>query len=137
MNEKQADDIRQQVRNSYSAVAGASDAGECCGEAASCCGISSDVAINTLVSTRLGYSEEEIGRVPEGADMGLGCGNPSAIAAIQAGETVLDLGSGGGFDCFLAAAQTGDSGHVIGVDMTPAMISKARENAAKGRYAQV
>ena len=137
MKEKQADDIRQQVRNSYTAVAEASNAGDCCGEAASCCGVSSDVAINTLISTRLGYTQEEIATVPEGADMGLGCGNPSAIAAIRAGETVLDLGSGGGFDCFLAAVQTGASGRVIGVDMTPAMISKARENAERGNYTQV
>ena len=137
MNQKQADDIRQNVRNSYSAVAEASDSGDCCGEQTSCCGVSSDAAINTLVSTRLGYSAEDIDAVPEGADMGLGCGNPRAIASIKSGETVLDLGSGGGFDCFLAATETGDSGRVIGVDMTPAMISKSRHNAAKGNYTQV
>jgi SAM-dependent methyltransferase len=99
--------------------------------------VSDDAAINTLVSTRLGYSEEDLAKVPAGADMGLGCGNPRAIASIKPGETVLDLGSGGGFDCFLAAAETGDSGHVIGIDMTPTMISKARSNAVKGRYHQV
>lgn len=137
MNQKQADDIRQNVRNSYSAVAEASDSGSCCGEQTSCCGVSSDAAINALVSTRLGYSADDLEAVPAGADMGLGCGNPRAIAGIKAGETVLDLGSGGGFDCFLAAAETGDSGRVIGVDMTPAMISKARDNAAKGNYSQV
>jgi len=79
----------------------------------------------------LGYSAEDLASVPEGANMGLGCGNPQAIASLRAGETVLDLGSGGGFDCFLAARQVGAAGHVIGVDMTPDMISKARANAAK------
>jgi SAM-dependent methyltransferase len=137
MNHKQADEIRQNVRNSYSEVAEASNSGDCCGEQSSCCGVSSDAAINTLVSTRLGYSEGDLDSVPDGADMGLGCGNPSAIASIKPGETVLDLGSGGGFDCFLAAAETGESGHVIGVDMTPTMVSKARNNADKGHYSQV
>ncbi len=137
MNQKQADEIRQNVRNSYSEVAQASDNGDCCGEQSSCCGVSSDEAINTLVSTRLGYSETDLVSVPQGADMGLGCGNPRAIASIRPGETVLDLGSGGGFDCFLAAAETGDDGHVIGVDMTPAMISKARANADRGHYSHV
>lgn len=137
MNQKQADEIRQNVRNSYSEVAQASENGDCCGEQSSCCGVSSDAAINTLVSTRLGYSETDLDSVPQGADMGLGCGNPRAIASIRPGETVLDLGSGGGFDCFLAAAETGDNGHVIGVDMTPAMISKARVNADRGHYSHV
>lgn len=137
MKHKQADEIRQNVRNSYSEVAAASNSGDCCGEQSSCCGVSSDAAINTLVSTRLGYSAADLEAVPAGADMGLGCGNPRAIASIQSGETVLDLGSGGGFDCFLAAAETGDSGHVIGVDMTPAMISKARNNADRGNYRNV
>ena len=137
MNHKQADEIRQNVRNSYSEVAEASNSGDCCGEQSSCCGVSSDAAINTLVSTRLGYSEGDLDSVPDGADMGLGCGNPRAIASIKPGETVLDLGSGGGFDCFLAAAETGESGRVIGVDMTPTMVSKARHNADKGNYAQV
>ena len=137
MNQKQADEIRQNVRQSYSEVAEANNNGGCCGEQVSCCGVSDDAAINTLVSTRLGYSQADLEAVPEGADMGLGCGNPRAIASIQAGETVLDLGSGGGFDCFLAAAETGDHGLVIGVDMTPSMISKARNNADKGQYHQV
>ena len=137
MNHKQADEIRQNVRNSYSEVAEASNSGDCCGEQSSCCGVSSDAAINTLVSTRLGYSEGDLDSVPDGADMGLGCGNPRAIASIKPGETVLDLGSGGGFDCFLAAAETGETGQVIGVDMTPTMVSKARHNADKGNYAQV
>ena len=131
-SQKKADEIRQNVRESYSQVAAASNEGDCCGTVSSCCGVSDDAAINTLVSTRLGYSEDDLDNVPEGADMGLGCGNPRAIASIQQGETILDLGSGGGFDCFLAAAETGESGQVIGIDMTPTMISKARNNAEKG-----
>ena len=137
MNTKHADEIRQNVRASYSEVAEADNVGACCGVGSSCCGVSDDTAINTLVSTRLGYSESDLDMVPDGADMGLGCGNPRAIASIQKGETVLDLGSGGGFDCFLAAAETGASGKVIGVDMTPVMVSKARANADKGQYHQV
>ena len=137
MDQKQADEIRQNVRDSYSQVAEASNNGDGCGTQSSCCGVSDDAAINTLVSTRLGYSEDDLGNVPDGADMGLGCGNPRAMASIKTGETVLDLGSGGGFDCFLAAAETGETGHVIGIDMTPTMISKARSNAVKGNYQQV
>jgi len=137
MNHNQADQVRQNVRKSYTEVAEANNSGDCCGEQTSCCGVSSDAAINTLVSTRLGYSEADLDSVPDGADMGLGCGNPRAIASIKPGEIVLDLGSGGGFDCFLAAAETGESGQVIGVDMTPTMISKARHNAEQGRYSQV
>ncbi len=137
LDQKQADEIRQNVRESYTEVAESSNSGSCCGEQSSCCGVSDDAAINTLVSTRLGYSEGDLNSVPEGADMGLGCGNPRAIASIKAGETILDLGSGGGFDCFLAAAETGESGHVIGIDMTPTMISKARNNAVKGKYNHV
>jgi SAM-dependent methyltransferase len=135
--ESQADQIRQHVRDSYAEVAAASNTGSSCGTASSCCGVSDDTALNTLVSTRLGYAQADLDAVPEGADMGLGCGNPRAIASIKPGETVLDLGSGGGFDCFLAAQETGTEGHVIGVDMTPAMVSKARANAARGKYEQV
>ena len=134
---KQADDIRQSVLDSYTQVAEASNNSGCCGVEASCCDTSSDEQINTVISTRLGYSESDLINVPEGADMGLGCGNPRAIASIQPGETVLDLGSGGGFDCFLAAQELKETGRVIGVDMTPAMISKARANAEKGKYKNV
>jgi len=132
-----ADSVRQQVRKSYAEVAEASNNGDCCGEQASCCGVSDDAAINTLISTRLGYSEDDLASVPYGADMGLGCGNPRAIASLKPGETVIDLGSGGGFDAFLAAREVGESGHVIGIDMTPTMLSKARANAEKGQFAQV
>lgn len=137
MRETQSDQIRQNVREAYSEVAEASNAGSSCGEASSCCGVSDDEQINTLISTRLGYSQNDLDSVPDGADMGLGCGNPRAIASLQNGEVVLDLGSGGGFDAFLAAQEIGADGCVIGVDMTPAMISKARANAAKGGFNQV
>lgn len=135
--ERQHDEIRDHVRNSYAKVAEASNSGCSTGIESSCCGVSDDDAINTLISTRLGYSEEDLTKVPGGADMGLGCGNPRAIASLQAGETVIDLGSGGGFDAFLAAVEVGSSGQIIGVDMTPTMISKARSNADKGKYHNV
>ena len=131
------DEHRQHVRDAYAEVARADDAGQGCCIEAGCCGVSDDAAINTVISKRLGYSDSDINKVPKGADMGLGCGNPKAIAAMRPGETVVDLGSGGGFDCFLSAQEVGDSGHVIGVDMTPDMISKARKNAEKGKYSNV
>ena len=137
MSQLEQDDIRQQVRESYAEVAEASNQGGCCGVESSCCGVSDEAAINTLISTRLGYSEDDLKHTPDGADMGLGCGNPRAIAALKEGETVVDLGSGGGFDAFLAAREVGEEGHVIGVDMTPVMISKARKNAEKGKFSQV
>jgi len=137
MNETQADGIRRAVRDSYAQVAEASEQGEGCGEAGGCCGVASDAAINALVSTRLGYAETDLQSVPAGADMGLGCGNPRALASLKPGETVLDLGSGGGFDAFLAAREVGEQGRVIGVDMTPAMITKARANAERGQYTNV
>lgn len=136
-NESSDDELRQQVRKVYGKVAQASDAGSSTGIASSCCGVSDDNAINTLISTRLGYSEQDLEAVPSGADMGLGCGNPRAIASLSPGETVLDLGSGGGFDCFLAANEVGSGGRIIGVDMTPDMISKARANAHKANFQQV
>jgi len=132
-----ADNVRKHVRKSYAEVAEASNDGGCCGEASSCCGVSDDTAINTLISTRLGYSEDDLAKVPDGADMGLGCGNPRAIASLKAGEVVVDLGSGGGFDAFLASHEVGESGHVIGIDMTPTMLSKARHNAEKGKFSNV
>ena len=137
MNQSKADEIRQRVRSAYSEVAEASDNSSCCGEASSCCGVSDDVQINALISTRLGYSQEDLDKVPQGADMGLGCGNPRAIASLKSGEVVLDLGSGGGFDAFLAAQEVGDKGRVIGIDMTPAMVSKARSNAEKAQFNNV
>jgi len=122
MNGQTKDEVRTAVREQYGNVARTS--GDCgCGP--SCCGSGASASLG------LGYSAEDLAAVPEGANMGLGCGNPQAIAALKAGETVLDLGAGGGFDCFLAAKQVGPSGRVIGVDMTPDMLSKARANAEK------
>lgn len=129
------DAIRQAVREKYGQVASSGAKETCCCDGGGCCG--SPILDPKALSRQLGYSESEIEAVPIGANMGLGCGNPTAIAALQPGETVLDLGSGGGFDCFLAAARVGEKGHVIGVDMTPEMISKARENAEKGGYRNV
>jgi SAM-dependent methyltransferase len=123
MSNQTSDEVRSTVREHYSKVA---EQGAGCGCAPGCCG---PTASNP--SLALGYSAEDLASVPEGADMGLGCGNPRAIAALRAGETVLDLGSGGGFDSFLAAKEVGPTGQVVGVDMTPAMISKARANAEK------
>lgn len=137
MSDSKADSIRASVRGAYSQVAEASKNHVTTGEANSCCGVSDDSQINTLISTRLGYSEEDRDSVPAGADMGLGCGNPRAIASLQAGEVVLDLGSGGGFDAFLAAREVGAGGRVIGVDMTPDMVTKARANAERGQFDNV
>ncbi len=137
MKQSESDRIRNSVRTAYSQVAESSNQGSDCGEVSSCCGVSEDVSINTLISTRLGYSEQDCDLVPEGADMGLGCGNPRAIASLKPGETVLDLGSGGGFDAFLAAQEVGETGFVVGVDMTPSMLSKARDNAEKGQFKNV
>lgn len=131
------DEHRQQIRDAYAKVARADDAGQGCCVESSCCGVSDDAAINSVISKRLGYSDTDISGVPKGADMGLGCGNPKAIAALCPGETVVDLGSGGGFDCFLSAQEVGEAGRVIGVDMTPDMLSKARSNANKGSYTNV
>jgi len=137
LSQLKEDVLRQSVRKAYTEVADADTSNDCCGEASSCCGVSDDDQINAIISTRLGYSQDDRDAVPEGADMGLGCGNPRAIASLQVGETVLDLGSGGGFDAFLAAQEVGETGTVIGVDMTPTMISKARSNAGKAKFTQV
>lgn len=128
-------EIKSSVREAYAKVAVADTAGGSCGIEKSCCGTGPDKG--AAYSTQLGYSESDISAVPAGANMGLGCGNPTAIAGLKAGETVLDLGSGGGFDCFLAARQLAGTGRVIGVDMTPEMITKARLNAQKGGYKNV
>lgn len=127
MQTSTADQIRATVRQAYGAVASQKQQGGCCtgGGATSCCGPTG------TSSTRLGYSDADITAVPDGADLGLGCGNPQAIAALKPGERVLDLGSGGGFDAFLAARQVGPTGRVLGVDITPEMIALARGNAAK------
>jgi arsenite methyltransferase len=118
------DTIRGNVREHYGAIA--ANSGSCC-SSASCCGSSPA----QTSPDRLGYSAEDAGLAPEGANLGLGCGNPLGIASLQAGEVVLDLGSGAGFDCFLASRAVGGRGRVIGVDMTPEMLAKARANAEK------
>ena len=134
MSRHKHDEIRIAVRKNYSSIATAKVSG-CCGSTGCCSGDSS--ADYETISKALGYSTEDVSFVPEGANMGLGCGNPQAIASLKKGETVLDLGSGGGFDCFLAAQAVGVSGQVIGVDMTPEMISKARNNAEKAGFNNV
>ena len=126
------DKIKSSVRENYGKIAllnTLDTSGSCCGDT-SCCS-------EPGMSVELGYSSNDLSAVPEGANMGLGCGNPQAIASIKPGETVLDLGSGGGFDCFLASPNAGEEGRVIGVDMTPEMISKARRNVEIGGYKNV
>ena len=125
------DKIREVVRDRYGETARSKSG--CCCSTTSCCSTPSLAE----ASARLGYSVEDLAALPEGADMGLGCGNPQEIARLKQGEVVLDLGSGGGLDCFLAARQVGPEGHVIGVDMTPDMISKARAAAEDGGYRNV
>lgn len=120
-------EIKDMVRARYGDIA-AGTVPSCC--APSCCGDSAS-AVADNKSAETGYSTEELAAVPEGANLGLGCGNPQAIAAIRPGETVVDLGSGAGFDCFLAAKQVGPAERVIGVDMTHEMLAKARANAAR------
>jgi arsenite methyltransferase len=124
------DQIKKIVREKYGELARTERS--CCaaGDTASCCSPDS-------VSKEIGYKDDELNAVPQGANLGLGCGNPVAIASLKEGETVLDLGSGAGFDCFLAANRVGKKGRVIGVDMTPEMIEKARQNAKKGSYENV
>ena len=134
--------IRKIVRESYGKVAERAKGYSCCGpsmsstqpSSSSCCG---DIRTAQNYSKNIGYSERELKAVPEGSNLGLGCGNPTALASIKEGETVVDLGSGAGFDCFLAANKTGKAGKIIGVDMTPQMIDTARENAKKGDYENV
>ncbi|MFC2024867.1 arsenite methyltransferase [Chloroflexota bacterium] len=125
------DEIRKMVRASYANIAVQDNS--CCGPAKTC-GCSSP---RKAMSKAIGYTDEELGAVPDGANLGLGCGNPTALASLEEGEVVLDLGAGAGFDCFLAANAVGKDGKIIGVDMTPEMLEKARENARKGDYQNV
>ncbi len=134
------EDIRAAVRERYGAIARerGQASGNCCVQngapVSSCCINAGSTSDSTAL---LGYSEKDIAAVPEGADLGLGCGTPLSAAALRPGETVLDLGSGAGFDCFLAARELGSSGQVIGVDMTVEMVAKARRNAMTGNYGHV
>ncbi len=132
------DEVKQAVRERYGKIAG--NAG--CGCAASCSSaavgeIQEPSEAAAVLSQKLGYSATETQVVPEGANLGLGCGNPLAMASLKPGQTVVDLGSGAGFDAFLAAKAVGGTGFVIGVDMTPEMITKARANKVKGDYGNV
>ncbi len=128
--------IKKNVRDTYGKVAKNSGSSCCGSNKSSSCGCSSTLTADD-VSKNLGYSDEELKNVPEGSNLGLGCGNPTALTMLKEGETVLDLGSGGGFDCFLAANKVGEKGKVIGVDMTAEMLDKARRNAKKGNYNNV
>jgi arsenite methyltransferase len=138
------DDIRTAVRQRYGTIAETravsvpTDEDACCGSTAgiSCCGDAAATPLDTKAHA-YGYSAEDTSAVPEGANLGLGCGNPIALASLRPGETVLDLGSGAGFDCFLAAHAVGETGRVIGVDMTHEMLRKARANAEKNGYRNV
>lgn len=132
MTTTKKEEIKSAVRDNYAKIAVSESS---CGCFSSCCGPSENAY--EKASLDLGYSKEEIGSVPEGANMGLGCGNPKVFSSLKKGEIVLDLGSGGGFDCFIAAKEVGEEGHVIGVDMTHEMLSKARLNAEKGHYSNV
>ncbi len=131
MNRPDNDMLREQVRSRYGDIA--RKEGSCC------CGGEGGSSTRDAAgyAAKLGYSPDDVLSVPAGADMGLGCGNPHAIASLKAGETVLDLGSGGGLDCFLAARQVGPEGRVIGVDMTPDMVTKARRAAREAHYDNV
>uniref|UniRef100_A0A7V0Z774 Arsenite methyltransferase n=1 Tax=candidate division WOR-3 bacterium TaxID=2052148 RepID=A0A7V0Z774_UNCW3 len=129
---RKKEEIKKVVRKGYAKIA--KQESSCCAPVQSCCG-SFDIAQD--ISKKIGYTEEELTVVPEGANLGLGCGNPVALASLKEGEVVVDLGSGAGFDCFLAAQKVGKKGKIISVDMTPEMIEKARENAKRGGYENV
>ena len=133
MNNLSSDTIRQLVREHYGKVAMGSGCG--CKTVSNAGCRSPDVQLPHTIGEALGYSEENLASVVEGANMDLGCGNPVAIGKLKKGESVLDLGSGGGSDSFLAAKAVGPQGRVIGVDMTPEMLAKARENAKKMKAA--
>jgi SAM-dependent methyltransferase len=156
MVEMQDEKIRKIVREQYAKIAERSQGYSCCSpsttpemDSSSCCSPSTtpeidssssccgDMSISQNYSSKIGYTEEDQKSVPQGSNLGLGCGNPTAFASIKEGETVVDLGSGAGFDCFLAANKVGNTGKVIGVDMTPQMIDTARENAFKDNYENV
>ena len=126
------DEIKKAVREGYARVA--TQSSSCCPTDSPCCGSASTAK---EISRKIGYTREELESVPEGSNLGLGCGNPVALASLKKGETVLDLGSGVGFDCFLAANKVGSKGRVIGVDMTPEMIEGARKNCEEGKYRNV
>jgi len=124
-------EVKKIVRESYSQIA--KQGNSCCESLEPCCGTDE----NESLSKKIGYTSEDISQVPKGSNLGLGCGNPVAMSSLREGEVALDLGSGAGFDCFLASAKVGKTGKVIGVDMTPEMVEKARKNASQGNYNNV
>ncbi len=126
---KEPEAVRAAVREGYGKIA--AGGGSCCGATPTCCG--STPAASDQLARHVGYSAEELAALPEGANLGLSCGNPNALASLRPGEVVLDLGSGGGFDVFIAARKVGAAGRAIGVDMTPEMLAKARGNIAAYR----
>ena len=126
------EDVKKVVRDRYGDIA--VKGGTCCSAETSCCGSGNTAE---RIGMAVGYSPQDLRAAPQGANLGLGCGNPVALASLREGETVVDLGSGAGFDCFLAAPKVGPDGRVIGVDMTPEMLDKARDNARKGSYSNV
>jgi arsenite methyltransferase len=135
------EELTKSVRERYAGVAKQNNGCCCSGKTASpqsslCCG-TPNTSTNRDISKNVGYTDADMNSVPEGANLGLGCGNPVALAALKKGDVVIDLGSGAGFDCFLAAARVGPQGKVIGVDMTPEMLDKSRENLRKGKYQNV
>lgn len=131
MNDEQ---IKQNVKKGYADIVRRNTKKNFLPKFLQCCDTKAFVAD---VSKKIGYSEAELKNVPEDANLGIGCGNPTALASIEKGETILDLGSGAGFDCFLASLETGETGKVIGVDITPEMVEKAKQNAKKGNYNNV
>ncbi|KUO53618.1 MAG: arsenite S-adenosylmethyltransferase [Desulfitibacter sp. BRH_c19] len=128
------EDIRDFIRKNYAEIAQKGSEGGCCSGGCTCSGAPVDI---NATSIKIGYTEGDLSNVPTEANMGLGCGNPISIASLKEGEVVLDLGSGGGFDCFLARKQVGETGQVIGVDMTPDMIKLARKNAEQSAYTNI
>src|SRR5213594_3980845 len=124
-----AESVRKKVREGYGKIA--LNDGSCCSSAVSCCG--SSATASEQLAQQIGYRPEELAALPDGANMGLSCGNPTAIASLKPGEVVLDLGAGGGFDVFIAGQRVGAQGRAIGVDMTPEMLAKARRNTASYR----
>lgn len=128
---KKHDEIKKVVKEGYGKIA---KQGTSCCPSSACCGSTNSA---NDISKSVGYSHEEMNAVPEGANLGLGCGNPVAIASLKEGETVLDLGAGAGFDAFLASSKVGKTGRVIGVDMTEEMVERARKNAKKNNYSNV
>jgi arsenite methyltransferase len=123
--------IRQEVRKAYGAAVKSNTS--CCGSRPA----SESSSLENAASRIMGYTPEQLAAVPEDSVLGLGCGNPTALASLQQGETVLDLGAGAGIDCFLAAKAVGETGRVVGVDMTAEMVDRARENVRKNHYANV